>query len=181
MDRQLLDYLPEVLKTYAEFRELARVEQPAVSELWDVIDDLFKEAFVTDESAAGASRWEKILEITPFDTDTIEFRNFRIHARLLEDKPYTYRTLCKQLAALCGSDGYIIKLDHDAYTLTVRVALKSKRFRNETKQMLERVVPLNLILDVDLMYNTHGIIKGTGLTRGQLAKYTHNDLREEPF
>ena len=39
MDRQLLDYLPEVLKTYAEFRELARVEQPAVAELWDAIDD----------------------------------------------------------------------------------------------------------------------------------------------
>lgn len=121
------------------------------------------------------------MEITPFDTDAIEFRNFRIHARLLEDKPYTYRTLCKQLAALCGSDGYTIKLDHDAYTLTVRVALKSKQFWNEAEQMLERVVPLNLILDVDLMYNTHGIIKGTGLTRGQLAKYTHKELREEPF
>ena len=77
MDRQLLDYLPEILKTYAEFRELARVEQPAVAELWDAIDDLFGEAFMTDESAAGASRWEKILEITAFDTDTIEFRNPR--------------------------------------------------------------------------------------------------------
>ena len=50
MDRQLLDYLPEILKTYAEFRELARVEQPTVAELWDAIDDLFNEAFITDES-----------------------------------------------------------------------------------------------------------------------------------
>lgn len=49
MDRQLLDYLPEILQTYAEFRELARVEQPAVAELWDAIDDLFNEAFITDE------------------------------------------------------------------------------------------------------------------------------------
>lgn len=72
----MLDYLPEILKTYAEFRELARVEQPAVAELWDAIDDLFGEAFITDESAAGASRWEKILEITPFDTDAIAVSEF---------------------------------------------------------------------------------------------------------
>ena len=181
MDRLLLDYLPEVLKTYAEFKEIARVEQYQVSELWDAIDDLLKEAFITDESEIGASRWETILEIEPFDTDTLEFRNFRIHARLLEDKPYTYRTLCKQLSALCGEDGYTIQLDNDAYTLLVRVALKSKQFRNEAEKMLDRVVPLNLILDVDLMYNTHRIIKDTGLTRGQLGAYTHGGLREEPF
>lgn len=181
MDRQLIDYLPEVLKTFAEFKEIMRVEQPQVEALWDDIDSLLREAFISDESAVGAKRWESILNIKPLDTDSVEVRNFRIHGRLLEDIPYTYRSLCHQISGLCGEDGYTVKLDSDKYTLEIKVALKSKKLKTEVDRLAERVVPLNLILDIDLMYNTHRMIHNTGLTNAQLGAFTHNQLREEPF
>ena len=181
MDRNLIDYLPEVLKTYKEFRELMRVEQPQIEALWDACDSLMNEGFLDTETEVGAAKWEKILEIKPKNTDSLEVRNFRIHGRLIVSLPYTERTFCKQLAALCGEDGYSYKLDYDKFSLQIKVALTSKKLKDEVQSLAERIVPQNYILDVDLMYNTHRIIQERGLTNRQLAQYTHREIQEEPL
>ena len=181
MDRKLIDYLPEVLKSYEEFVEIMRVEQPHVAVLWDACDSLMNEGFLDTQTDVGAGRWEKILDIRPKDTDPLAVRNFRIHGRLVEDLPYTERTFCKQLAALCGKDGYSYHLDYDRYSLQIKVALTSKRLKDEVQSLTERLTPQNLILDIDLMYNTHGIIRDTKLTHRELARLTHKQIRDEPF
>lgn len=181
MDRKLIDYLPEVLKTYKEFIELMRVEQPQIEALWDACDSLMNEGFLDTETEVGAAKWESILDIKPKNTDSLEIRNFRIHGRLVEDLPYTERTFCKQLAALCGEDGYSYKLDYDKFSLQIKVALTSKKLKDEVQSLAERIVPQNYILDIDLMYNTHRIIRECGFTHRQLSAYTHKQIRDEPF
>lgn len=181
MDRQLIDYLPGILQKYAEFKEIAKVEQPQVEELWENIDRLLLEAFIQDESEIGASKWEHIMSIEPFDTDTLEFRNFRIHGRMLEDVPYTYRFLRNQLEKLCGSDGYTIALMKDDFILNVRVSLRSKKMISEVGSMVERITPLNLILDVDLAYNTHRMLRDYGLTHRQLGSYAFGAIKATYF
>lgn len=181
MDRKLIDYLPEVLKTYKEFIELMRVEQPQIEALWDACDSLMNEGFLDTETEVGAAKWESILDIKPKNTDSLEIRNFRIHGRLVEDLPYTERTFCKQLAALCGEDGYSYKLDYDKFSLQIKVALTSKKLKDEVQSLAERIVPQNYILDIDLMYNTHRIIRECGFTHSQLSAYTHKQIRDEPF
>ncbi|MBO5030734.1 MAG: DUF2313 domain-containing protein [Lachnospiraceae bacterium] len=181
MDRQLIDYLPEILKQYAEFKEIAKVEQPQVEKLWENIDRLLLEAFVQDESEIGASKWESIMGIEPLDTDTLELRNFRIHGRMLEDVPYTYGVLCSQLDTLCGKDGYTIELNKEDFVLRIRVALKRKHMKNEVGKMAERITPLNLIIDVELLYNTHRIIRNTGLTNAQLKSLTNAEILTYAF
>ena len=181
MNRQLIDYLPNVLKTYKEFEELLNAEQPQMNMVWLSIESLIKEAFIMDETEIGAAKWEKIMKIQPLDTDSLELRNFRIHGRMLEDSKITWRTLCSNLETLCGKDGYTAELQHDKYTLKIRVALKSKKMKDEVCVLCERIVPLNLILDIELMYNTHRMIKDAGLTYGQLEAYTHKQIKDEPF
>lgn len=181
MDRKLIDYLPEVLKTYKEFIELMRVEQPQIEALWDACDSLMNEGFLDTETEVGAAKWESILDIKPKNTDSLEIRNFRIHGRLVEDLPYTERTFCKQLAVLCGEDGYSCKLDYDKFSLQIKVALTSKKLKDEVQSLAERIVPQNYILDIDLMYNTHRIIRECGFTHRQLSAYTHKQIRDEPF
>lgn len=181
MDRQLIDYLPEILKKYAEFKEMAKVEQPQVEELWDNIDRLLLEAFVQDESEIGASKWEHIMNIEPFDTDTLEIRNLRIHGRMLEDVPYTYRFLQNQMETLCGADGYTMTLINDNFILKVRVSLKHKKLIREVDNMVERITPLNLILDVDLAYNTHRMLRDYKLTHRQLKNYTFGSIKTTYF
>ncbi|WP_099469450.1 putative phage tail protein [Konateibacter massiliensis] len=179
MDRKLIKYLPPFMQEYGEIEQIMNAEQIQAEKLWDAIKGLLKEAFVSDETERGALRWENILGITPPDTDTLQLRNFRIHSRLVEDLPYTYRTLNNQLKALCGADGYEIVLDGDTFTISVKVALATKKLENEVEKLCERVVPLNLFLDVSLMYNTHRMLKPYTheYLHGLMQKY----LRDEPF
>lgn len=181
MARKLIDYLPKVLQTYTEFKALLNAEQPQMSGVWSSAEALIKEAFISDETEIGAAKWEKIMNIQPLDSDSLELRNFRIHGRMLEDSKHTWRTLCGNLETLCGKDGYSIELQHASYTLKIRVALKSKKMKDEVCILCERIVPLNLILDIELMYNTHRMIKDAGLTYGQLEAYTHKQIKDEPF
>jgi hypothetical protein len=181
MDRKMLDYLPEIMKEYSEFIQLANAEQKTKEQLWEDIYKMFAEGFVSTETVIGAKRWEKTLGLTPKDTDSIEIRNFRIRARLLRDLPYTYRTLKKMLAAICGENGYTIDMDVDNYSIVVRVALGSKQFKDEVDVLLDAVVPAHIILDIDLRYNTHRMVHDTGLSNRQLQQYTNAQIKVEPF
>lgn len=181
MDRHMLDYLPEIMKRYAEFIEIAVAEQKVKEKLWNDVEHMFKQGFVSLETDIGAKRWEKTLKLTPKDTDSIDIRNFRIRGKLLQDLPYTYRTLKRMLDGICGEKGYDINMDIDNYTIDIRVALISKEYRDEVAILTDDIVPANLIINVTLMYNTHGMIARAGKTHAELALLTHTEIKEHPF
>lgn len=177
MQRDLIDFLPEIFKTFEEFKEIMRVEQKQISDLWETIYDTINEALVDEATGEGLKRWENILNITAFDTDDVKVRRLRIQAKIIEDGPYTERVLCNILTGLCGEDGYTAVLNNEEYTLTIKVALTSKNLKDEVIAMCDRIVPANIILDIDLMYNTHGILRG--YTHKQLRQFTHGQLKNE--
>lgn len=179
MDRKLIQYLPEFMRDYKEIQQIMEVEQKEVGFLWDSTKKLLNEAFVNEESEMGASRWEKILYIVPKDTDNLLVRNFRIHGRLVEALPYTYRVLESTLKALCGENGYHIDSNYDKFVITIKVALTVKKLRQEIEALCERMIPLNLFIEVELMYNTHELLQP--FTHQQLANSTHQQLRDEPL
>ncbi|MDF2989444.1 MAG: hypothetical protein K0R50_4954, partial [Eubacterium sp.] len=112
MDREIniLNYLPEFLTEFREFRELAAAENPELLSIWGILEDVLKDQFVADSTENGIKRWETILKIFPKGSDTLDIRKFRILARLNEKLPYTKRTLERQLTVLCGEDGYSVNL-----------------------------------------------------------------------
>lgn len=179
MNRKLIKYLPVFLQSYAEIEQIMEAEQEQIESLWRSRKELLKEAFVSDESEIGAKRWECILGIIPFDTDTLQLRNLRIQSRIIDDLPYTYKTLQNQLKTLCGENGYEIILDGDTFTLYVKVALETKKLRNVIEKLCEGVVPLNLDIQVLLMYNTHELLQPYIHTN--LNDYSYSQLREEPL
>lgn len=177
MQRKLIDYLPSVLKELEEFKQIMTAEQKQVDELWNFIHAILNEAFVDTAEDIGLKRWESILNIIPLDTDSIEIRRLRIHAKMIEDVPYTWNSFKRMLESLCGEDGYSIELKNKEYTLVIKVALTTKKMKEEVAKLADRVVPANIILDIDLMYNTHGILRG--YTHKQLRQFTHRQLRNE--
>lgn len=177
MQRNLIDFLPDIFKTFEEFKEIMRVEQKQISELWEIIYGIINEALVDEATGEGLKRWENILNITAFDTDDVKVRRLRIQAKIIEDVPYTERILNNILTGLCGEDGYTAVLNNEEYTLTIKVALTSKNLKDEVVAMCERIVPADIILDIDLMYNTHEILRG--YTHKQLREFTHTQLRNE--
>lgn len=177
MKRKLIDYLPNVIKELEEFKQIMQAEQKQVDELWKFIYAILNEAFVDTAEDIGLKRWESILDIIPLDTDSAEVRRMRIHARMLEDAPYTWNSFKQMLGGLCGEDGYTLELKKKEYTLVIKVALTSKKLKDEVVKMADRVVPANLILDIDLLYNTYELLKQ--ITWGQATEKTYKDLRDE--
>lgn len=179
MDREinLLEYLPGVLREVKEFKALSAAENPEIVTVWEELENVLDDQFVSESTLNGVKRWEKILDIKPMDTDTMDERKFRILSRLNEQLPYTYGNLEEQLKLLCGPDGYKMILDNDAYVLSVKVALTAKKKFKEVGFLLDRVVPCNIVISLILLYNQHFTF--SKYTHYELSQYTHNRLRED--
>ena len=177
MDRKLINYLPYVVRDYAEFKGISEAEQPEFESAWGSSDDLLNNQFISTAGNLGLSRWEKILGITPKGTDTLEDRRFRILTRLNEELPYTLPQLRKILETLCGSGNYSAEVMEGTYQLIVKIGLAAKNNFSDVESLLDRVVPQNLIVTLLQLYNTHAELGR--FTHAQLAAYTHDQMRNE--
>ena len=170
-------YQPSLMKQTEEFQRLAQTEDPELSLCWTGAENAFLDQFVDSLTENGCKRWEKILKLTPMATDTLEERRFRIKTRFNEDLPYTYRMLTQMLNALCGEGNYQLTLYHEEYRLMLLLELSVKKIFHEAEEMVKRVIPANLLLEVELRYNQHLTV--ANLTHGGLKVYTHQMIREE--
>ena len=83
----------------------------------------------------------------------------------------------EMLRGLCGEEGFTLALDGADFLLTVRLALTARQMLSDTAALLDRVVPVNLTVDLSLRYNQHQTLLGR--THAALAAYTHDQLRNE--
>ncbi len=177
MERKLIDYLPYVVRDYAEYQGLTAGEQPEFELAWDRVNELLDNQFVLTAGNLGLSRWERILGIVPKATDALEERRFRILTRLNEELPYTLPQLRNILRTLCGEGNFRAEIEAGSYELIVKIGLAAKRHFKDVEALLERISPVNLVINLSQLYNTHADL--SRLTHGQLAAYSHYDLRNE--
>ena len=154
----VLDYLPKVVRTIKEFEVLGDAENPEINNLWLDNQIVLNNQFINTLDEQGCARWEKMLDITPKGTATVEDRRLAILARINASLPYTYRQLENFLRNICDDD-YTMTLDNENYTLTVLLSLSRQNQFDEVSNLLTRVIPANLICNVSLKYNQYKIIK----------------------
>lgn len=179
MDRDIdvLSYLPPVLREFKENQEIAKVENPQIIKLWQAVEQAMNDQFIQTATEYGVYRRERMLKILPMGTDSLETRKFRLLTRYNEQVPYTRRVLKNLLDSLCGEDGYTLSIDAANKIIKVRVELIVRGMFNAVVDMLNRIAPANMILDVQLRYNQHSTF--TNMTHAQLSQYTHHQLRNE--
>ena len=119
MERKLIDYLPYAMRDFKEYEGIMESEQPEFDQAWNNADDLLNNQFISTAGNVGLSRWEKILEITPKGTDSLEDRRFRILTRINEELPYTLPQLRNILETLCGPGNYSADVAEGSYHLIV--------------------------------------------------------------
>ncbi len=173
----LLGYLPDVLKDTKEMQAIMQTETPEIQALWQACEDVMNDQFIAEATENGVARREKMLGISPFATDTLDDRKFRILSRYNENIPYTRRSLMRQLAALCGEDGYSVQFLTKDFTVKVKVELTAKKQETAVSELLERILPYNMVFTVELLYNQWQMVKA--YTWGALAARTWNQVREE--
>lgn len=177
LDRTLISYLPPFMREYSQLQAVFAAEQAEVEALWNACETALNDQFVGDATANGVGRWEKILKITAKPSDSLADRKFRILVKLNEQLPYTFTTLKKSLTDICGRDGYTMALDAAGYSLTVKVNLANKNNFEDVSELLGKVVPANIILRLELLYNQHSELGK--FTHARLHGRTHYQLRNE--
>lgn len=177
----LIEYLPEFIREIKEIEVIMSAEENFLKNNDDnfnlAVKNIFKDQFINTATENGIKRYEDMLKIIAKETEEIDVRRFRLFVRFNEKLPYTVPKLKEQLALLCGEDGYRLEIDVINFNIIVRIELKSKKMIEEAGSMLERMVPLNMCVDLDLWYNQH--FKIGKFTHGFLQKYTHKSVRDE--
>ena len=175
----LSEYLPDVLKDVKEMRAIMDSETPEIQAIWDACEDCFNDQFITEATENGVARREKMLDITPFATDTLDDRKFRLLNRYNENIPYTRRSLAALLESLCGADGYTLTITTATHTVEVKVALGVKKQATIITETLERILPYNMVFSVRILYNTWS--KFSTYKWSEVKSLTWKDLKEEVF
>lgn len=177
MSNNLISHLPTFAQSIRENIEITDSEQSEIDALWLFKVEILNNMFIADADETGVERYESIIDILPKPTDTLEQRKFNILVKVNEQLPYTMKSLAVQLEELCGSDGYKLILDADNYTLEVKIAISVVSNFDAVCEMIEKVIPCNLISIISLMYEQYGNL--TACTHGYLANYSHEDIRNE--
>lgn len=172
-------YQPGMMKEVQEFQILAKAENAELLLLWNGLDEVFQNQFVETLTEEGCQRWESMLGLIPERMDSLETRRFCILAELNTCLPYTYRVLEKTLDSLCGKDNYVLKLDANNYQLLVWIARTQAEKQEFIKKILDQMIPVNLILNYSLIYNTHQDVRAC--IHEALRFYTYKEVREEPL
>jgi len=172
----LIDYLPLILKDIREFIIICSIEDTEISTAQVAVDNFLSEQYIQTCSEYAVKRWERILRIIPNAKDNLNTRKEAIFARLGEQLPFTLRSLKSSLDVILGAGNYDLVLYNTEYRLYLRIKLNVKTKIDAVKNLLNRMVPANIILDCDLMYNRHIDLKI--FNHAQLGIKTHKEIRE---
>lgn len=173
----LTDYQPDILKNVTEMRAIMNAETPLIQAVWDACESCMNDQFISEATENGIARREKMLDINPYATDTLADRRFRLLSRYNENTPYTRKSLVNMLETLCGKDGYQLTILTSEFTVKVRVALTVRKQTDSVRELLERILPYNMVFSVELLYNIWQQFKS--YTWAETEKFTWTELKEE--
>lgn len=176
-NRKLINYLPPFVQVYREMTSIMETEQVEVDSLNTEAENALADQFISELTQNGVKRWEAMLGISPKDTDSLDERRFRILGKQNTDTPYTLRKLEQMLTKLCGVGGYVIELTPKDYHIKVKLAVGNHNNYLEVENILNRMIPANMVCHIDLLYNSNTQL--SQFTHAQLSAYTHDQLRNE--
>ena len=125
----------------------------------------------------GCTRMEKIMGIETDVTKSVEARRFTIIAKANNTIPYTLRTLQRKIETVLGNNKFRVSLENETYTLTISLFLENQSKMDEIKNEIVGMIPCNIILKLEALYNTHGDVKNKGYSHGALKAYTHGEIK----
>ncbi|MBQ6165241.1 MAG: hypothetical protein IJK23_12265 [Clostridia bacterium] len=181
----LFDYLPQIFAGVADFQALfgaLRSGESTSPGSVDTADADIKQAgynqFPLSEQIdyTGAIRWANALRVYS-PGKTREELLFSVRSLLEERRPYNLSELKRMLNKLVGPEGesYSLTVDVPGRRITVKLALAGASAYNDTVKLLQRIIPAQLILNVQIMYNRYSAY--VGMTHGEMHGKTHQKLR----
>lgn len=184
-----IDHFPDRWRNLNEVKAICNSDTEPVGDeayhtlphLWKCMDDELNNVFIIPyKDAAGAddyacSRWEKMLGIAPMYGASLEDRQFNIYTKLIQNTPYTYEKLLTLLDELIGESETKVENDVENKTLSVKISLKSRLKADAITELLEKIVPANILLNITIVYTTYDDLSDR--TYDELSAYSYNEIK----
>lgn len=125
-------------------------ENPEFALAWSRADRILYNHFISTADETGISRFEKIMKISPLDTDSLEVRRARVQSRWTNFVPYTIRILTYKAAELLGGEHKfsIHPNFEDAYRMELVVYSTDESLTDELRHLLAVMVPSNIMTEI---------------------------------
>lgn len=149
---------PEHVKKIKEIGLIYEMTDKIGDKLDEDSDKLEKNLYLFSATEEKIAEFEKILKIQKSDTDTLEYRRFRVRSKVYQVLPYTVRTLKKLLNNLCGEESYMLNVDIENLTLTCLISEQYKKYFNDIVDLLDDIVPLNVLITVIVRFVSLGTL-----------------------
>lgn len=166
---------PEIIKNIPDIKQIYDINEMQGDTLDQTVEQIDSDMNIDEMDASTVERWETILKIVPARSDMLDVRRFRIKTKITDSMPYTYRALERKLDDMCAG-AYDIVIDRINQSIKVNLGLASQKKINDVMNMLEEMVPLDMIIDTSVLYNAHGYL--AQYPHCILAQFTHKELRE---
>lgn len=180
MERKLINYLPYVVREFAEFQGITTGEQLEFELAWDSTQEVFDNQFIDTALDYGLKRWEKMLGIFPKGTDTLETRRARIKTKLNNFAPYSFRVLVQMLTSIANGSPFEVTLDPGTYLLKITTHWGDEGKIESLAYLVKYIVPCNIAVSSanQLLCVADGLIPITGVSQVVNTFFVTNDSKE---
>ena len=145
---------PEAFEKIPDIAKIYEINDKQIGDLENAVTQLDDDIFFETMSEERIKRFENILGIVALDNMSIEDRRLKVHMKVLEKLPYSYRVIAKKLDALVGN-AYTMKVENNVFRFTCSVI--DKTLLDYILDMFEEIVPLNIhIIPTNLLQRTIG-------------------------
>ncbi|WP_458408022.1 putative phage tail protein [Anaerotignum sp.] len=168
MENRYSVYLPDTVKELQEFQKIGQIEGSILEEAATARDALVKNQWILTAERSGLLRMAKMMGFLGAEMMETEELREEVLYRWNSRSPYTEFHLQDWLDGCCGEGKYQINLEQEKYRLQLVLELGVKEKRDFLEKHLRKIVPANLMLDVDLNVNTYGDLEV--LTYGQIME-----------
>ena len=140
----LIEYIPEFMREYAELKELYKTEDIELQKLNELSEVVKNNQFINYCDEVGISKFESLLGIVPEENDLLDNRIARVLSKWNDELPYTLNGLRNKLEAISNGKNFVIVPMYDNYTIELTVSLPLKSQLEELKDYLKLVLPANM-------------------------------------
>lgn len=155
MRREVIDYLPDFMKSIREIYEIARVCDIFIEGIYDAVIDSVYDRFIDFASEERIEKWEKLMGIMP--ADSLDKRRNHIKSIMRGKRKLNEETIKSIVKAVSGGVIYVDFFDSSVY-VRVKDAENQEAF-SEAEKVILSFLPAHLGADVREFNNNWNEVK----------------------
>jgi hypothetical protein len=167
-DTRLIDYLPPVTAQIKDFKQLCASEQIVFDNAVKACDRVRNEYFIYLSEDYALSEYENMIGLP--STGETEVRRTRI----LNSLNGIRENIIAYIQNECDNAVKDYSFNSENFVFSIGLWVNKADYMQNVSDILEELVPCNVVIKIALAYNTHGRL--SNYTNEELSKLTHEQV-----